>query len=66
MEVLDLQAELNNLRSRGVSLNLDEKMQLEIALHKLHQEINAEEVLFWGKIQGKFISFLNLRHRHQK
>lgn len=54
MEVLDLQAELNHLRSRGVSLTLDEKMQLEIALHKLHQEVNAEEVLFWGKITGKY------------
>jgi len=31
-------------------------MQLEIALHKLHQEINAEELLFWGKITGKSLS----------
>lgn len=53
MEVLDLQSELNNFRSRGLNLNLDEKMQLEIALHNLHKEINAEEVLFWGKITGK-------------
>jgi hypothetical protein len=27
-------------------------MQLELALHKLHTEINAEEVLLWGKING--------------
>jgi len=52
MEVIDLQEELNNLRSRGVGLNLDERMQLELALHKLHTEIHAEEVLLWGKITG--------------
>ena len=27
-------------------------MQLELALHKLHSEISAEEVLLWGKING--------------
>ena len=52
MEVIDLQEELSNLRTRGVSLNLDERMQLELALHKLHSEISAEEVLLWGKING--------------
>lgn len=52
MEVIDLQDEFRNLRTRGVSLNLDEHMQLELALHKLHSEINAEEVLLWGKING--------------
>ena len=52
MEVIDLQDEFSNLRSRGVSLNLDERMQLELALHKLHSEINAEEVMLWGKITG--------------
>ena len=52
MEVLDLSSELTNLRFRGINLNLDEKMQLEFALHKLHKEIVAEELLLWGKIQG--------------
>jgi len=53
MEVLDLDYEMTHLKSRGVGLNLDEKMQLEQALHKLHCELEAEEVMFWGKINGK-------------
>jgi len=28
-------------------------MQLEMALHKLHAEINSDELVFWGKINGK-------------
>mmetsp|Transcript_5433 Transcript_5433/g.9159 ORF Transcript_5433/g.9159 Transcript_5433/m.9159 type:complete len:245 (+) Transcript_5433:55-789(+) len=54
MEVLDLSYELSNLRYRGVTLNLDEKMQLEMALHQLHtdQAKEADELLFWGKITG--------------
>lgn len=62
MEVLDLDYELSHLRSRGVGLNLDEKMQLEQALHKLHGELEAEEVLFWGKIQGKYLILLTSNH----
>jgi len=40
------------LRFRGVSLNLDEKMQLEMALHQLHTEERFNELLFWGKVTG--------------
>ena len=32
-------------------------MQLEMALHKLHADINCDELMFWGKITGKSISF---------
>jgi len=28
-------------------------MQLEFALQKLHNESNAEEILFWGKVTGR-------------
>jgi len=52
MEVLDLNFELSQLRFRGVSLNLDEKMQLEMALHQLHAEEKCNELLFWGKVTG--------------
>jgi len=27
-------------------------MQLEMALHQLHAEMKADELLFWGKITG--------------
>lgn len=34
------------------SLNIDEKMNLELSLLKLHEHENFEEVLFWGKVRG--------------
>jgi hypothetical protein len=53
MEVLDLDYELSHLNARGVNLNLDEKMQLEMALQQLHcKEEKLDELLFWGKING--------------
>ena len=43
---------MHNFRSKGVSLSLDEKMQLEMALHNLHADLSHDELLFWGKITG--------------
>lgn len=34
-------------------------MQLEMALHKLHTDIVCDELLFWGKVTGKY-PFCNL------
>ena len=31
------------------------RMQLEMALHQLHAEMKADELLFWGKITGKYL-----------
>ena len=36
----------------GVTLNLDEKMNLKLALLKIHENEDFEEILFWGKIKG--------------
>lgn len=36
----------------GICLNLDEKMNLKLALLKIHEAEDFEEVLFWGKIKG--------------
>lgn len=35
-------------------------MQLEFALQKLHNESNAEEILFWGKVTGRWKKGVNL------
>jgi radial spoke head protein 9 len=49
---LDLSEELKNFSHNGVTLNLDERMQLEMALGQLRASIEADEVLFWGKVTG--------------
>ena len=40
------------MRHNGVTLNLDERMQLEMALSTLQGRIQTEELCFWGKIEG--------------
>ena len=29
-----------------------DRMQLELAIHKLHQETSVEELMLWGKVNG--------------
>lgn len=36
----------------GMSLNIEEKFKLEIALNNLHLNIKSDEMWFWGKIIG--------------
>lgn len=46
----------NNLKFiskfNGVSLNIEERFKLEIALNNLHLNIKSDEIWFWGKIIG--------------
>lgn len=47
-----LSEDLNLLWPTGVSLNLEEKMNLKLSLTRIHELDSFEEVLFWGKIKG--------------
>jgi radial spoke head protein 9 len=44
--------DLSLLWPSGVTLNLEEKMNLQLSLLKIHEHEDFEEVLFWGKIRG--------------
>ena len=52
MDILDLSEEIKNFRHNGVTLNLDERMQIEMGLNTLQCKIENEELTFWGKIEG--------------
>ena len=52
MDILDFSEEIKNFRHNGVTLNLDERMQIEMALNTLSAKIETEELVFWGKIEG--------------
>lgn len=36
----------------GVTISLEERLKLEIALNELYKNIKSEEIFFWGKIIG--------------
>ena len=52
MDILDFSEEIKNFRHNGTTLNLDERMQLEMALNTLQASIETDELVFWGKIEG--------------
>lgn len=52
MDILDFSEEIKNFRHNGVTLNLDERMQIEMGLNTLLARIETEELVFWGKIEG--------------
>ena len=52
MDILDFSEEIKNFRHNGTTLNLDERMQLEMSLNTLQASIETDELVFWGKIEG--------------
>lgn len=54
MEFKTLSHNIKNLAPNGVTLNIEEKMQVMLALTQLQSEMNFEELYFWGKVEGKY------------
>lgn len=53
MEVEQISNHLKYLNCNGVTLNIEERLNLELATKKLSSDYEFEELLFWGKIIGK-------------
>ena len=53
MEYKALSSNLKHLAPNGVTLNMDEKMQVGLALTQLQTEMQFEELYFWGKVEGR-------------
>lgn len=45
--------EIKYLSTNGVTLNPDEKINISLSLQQLQCEFQFEELLLWGKINGK-------------
>lgn len=52
MDISDIDSRLNLVKPAGLCLNLQERMQLDLALCELNNTLNCDELLFWGKISG--------------
>ena len=61
MEYKALSVNVKNLAPNGVTLNIEEKMQVQLALTQLQGEMNFEELYFWGKVEGKYSLIQMLR-----
>ena len=55
MEVSKLSAEVKYLGTNGITLNIEERANLELSCAQLASDIGADKIWFWGKIRGKWI-----------
>lgn len=52
MEVENFDYTLKYINLNGVTLNVDEKLQLKLSLGQLQSELALDNISFWGKIIG--------------
>ena len=53
MDISKLASELKYVEINGVTLNIDERMRLDLGCMELANEIKVNKMYFWGKIRGK-------------
>jgi len=53
MDHTKITQELKYFATNGTTLNPDEKMNVSLALQQLNCEMGFEELLLWGKVNGK-------------
>ena len=55
MNIYNLKSDLVFINQLGITINVEERLKLEIILFKLSQNNQFDQILFWGKIEGKLI-----------
>jgi hypothetical protein len=55
MDIEEFETLLKYVNINGVTLNIEERMNLQLAFQTLKNDITADELLFWGKINGKLL-----------
>ncbi len=53
MEYTAIRDHLKYINTNGLTLNIEERMNLDLSLQKLQLDFNFEELLLWGKVTGK-------------
>ena len=53
MDYRNINNSIKYLAPNGITLNVDERMRVQLALGQLQCEIPFEELMLWGKIEGK-------------
>ncbi len=58
MEVENFDYTLKYVNLNGVTLNIDERLQLKLSLGQLQCDLKVDAIYFWGKIIGMILIVL--------
>lgn len=69
MEINKLESEMKMINKTGATLNLEEKMRLEIGVKQITDKFQLDQVLVWGKVCGIYNDYyillgLQMRGQH--
>ena len=53
MDVETFDSTLKYVNLNGVTLNIEERIQLKLSIGQLQCDLKVDKVWFWGKITGK-------------
>ena len=64
MEVENFDYTLKYINLNGVTLNIDERLQLKLSLGQLQCDLKVDAVYFWGKIIGMIFEIFIMNYRN--
>ena len=53
MEYTTIRDQLKYINANGLTLSIEERLNLDLGLQKLQLDFAFEELLLWGKVTGK-------------
>ena len=56
MDVENFDSTLKYVNINGVTLNIDERIQLKLSIGQLQCDLKVDKVWLWGKITGKNVT----------
>ena len=61
MDVENFDSTLKYVNLNGVTLNIEERIQLKLSLGQLQYDLKVDKVWFWGKINGNRMKYNTLK-----
>lgn len=52
MDIYKIDSELKYVNQIGSTINVEERLKLELAFLRLQESEKFDQILFWGKIEG--------------
>ena len=58
MNIEEFEKQLKFINLNGITLNIEERMQLQLSFDQIKTDFDISELFFWGKLIGNTLSTL--------